>query len=182
MPLDFGIGVVWSSAKGWIQLDPETERSRAAFSVVGPYLEAAYYPLRYDFGDDLWLRAGARASVDWLFQSNAPEHRGVGGFLGGQVEFVRGVQGLFADVNHDSAVVGYARGGVGVGLFGGGQLVKLADAQVVSVVAGMSFRVPFMAGIACCLGISGKDPTSSRPAQPRQNYVVAKPTRKAPER
>jgi hypothetical protein len=179
-PVDFGVGVVWSAAKGWVQGEPEAERERAAFSVVGPYLEVDYYPLRYNISNDLWLRAGVRTSVDWLFQRNAPEHMGVGGFLGGQLELVESVEGLFADVDRNSAVVGYARGGIGIGLFGGAQIIKFQDAQVANVIGGLSFRIPFMAGVACCIGLGDSSSTNSQPSQQRKSYVIAKPKRKAP--
>jgi hypothetical protein len=170
---DFGLGYQ-------AEFPPAHEQDGQA--VHGPYLELGAYPLSAQLGSNLTLRGGAYATVASLWRTGLPSP-GVGGSLGGLVEISGGADGTFAGSGSDGSVVaGYARGRWGVGLWGSGSLHDFSDGAYRGVAAGLSVRLPLLAGVVCCAwpefgkhggGGSARSASSTprlrrTPAQPRR--------------
>jgi len=115
----------------------------------GPYAELGLYPLRAPLGRRTRLRWGSYASADVvLADQRAP---GVGATLGTLLELSgESAGGSFSHVDEDSAVFGAAQGQWAVGLFANTALREVNDDFSQSVVTGMSLRLPFVVGVACC--------------------------------
>lgn len=152
-------------------------------TVHGPYLELGAYPLVTPLGASLTLRGGAYASVASLWRAGLDEP-GVGGSLGALVEVSGGAAGSFAGSGDDgTAVFGVARGRWGIGLWGGGSLRDFSDGAYRGVAAGVSVRLPLLAGVVCCawpdFSHSGGGSASSRSAAstPRLRRTPARPRR-----
>lgn len=122
----------------------------AGKTVHGPYVELGAYPLVAHLGPTLTLRGGTYATVASLFREGLDEP-GVGGSLGARVELSGGAAGTFAGSGSDgTAVVGVARGRWGIGLWGSGSLQDFSDGAYHGVAAGVSVRLPLLAGVVCC--------------------------------
>lgn len=119
-------------------------------TVHGPYLELGAYPLRARLGSGVGLRGGAYGTIDGLWRSDSRDS-GLGGSLGLLLELAGNSQGAFAGSGSDgSAVAGYARGRWGVGLWGSAALRDFEDGAYRTVAAGVSVRIPLLAGVVCC--------------------------------
>lgn len=128
---------------------PAAENSEVK-TVHGPYLELGAYPLSARLGSSLTLRGGAYGTVAGLWRADLPKP-GLGGSLGALVEVSGSADGTFAGSGSDgSLVAGYARGRWGVGLWGSGSLQDFSDGAYRGVAAGVSVRLPLLAGVVCC--------------------------------
>lgn len=143
--LDVGIGYN-------VEADDRKEASigRRAPTLYGPYLELGAYPLRLPVSERYALRAGANSSLDILFRDGY-EGAGVGLSVGPSFELTGNVTGPFNTEEDDGSVtVGDASGYWAVGLFGNASLRKFEAQYSRGFAAGISFRIPFAFGIACC--------------------------------
>jgi hypothetical protein len=170
---DFGLGY---------QAEFAPAHQEGARTVHGPYLELGAYPLSAKLGSDLTLRGGAYGTVSSLFRAGLPTP-GVGGSLGALVEIGGGAEGTFAGSGSDGSVVaGYARGRWGVGLWSSGSLHDFSDGAYRGVAAGLSVRLPLLAGVVCCAwpefgkhGGAGSPRSAS--STPRLRRTPARPRR-----
>jgi hypothetical protein len=137
---------------------------RRRTSVHGPYLEGGYYPVRLPAGSAT-LRLGLRANADLLFLQS----RGVTGYGGTLVtEFEIGgySAGALADEDDedDDTAFGTVFGSWSLGAFAGGSARSFPGSSYAGLTTGLSVRVPFIAGIACCVwpgeGSDGADDAS----------------------
>jgi hypothetical protein len=139
--LDVGLGYQAEFAP------PETS---TVGTVHGPFLELGAYPLSAQLGSGVGLRGGAYGTVDGLWRTGS-SNPGLGGSLGLLVELAGNSEGAFAGSSSDgSAIAGYARGRWGVGLWGSGSLRDFQDGAYRVVAAGVSVRIPLLAGVLCC--------------------------------
>jgi hypothetical protein len=162
----------------------EMTTDRRAPTLYGPYLELSAYPLRLPVSERYALRAGASSSLDVLFREGA-DSPGVGLSLGPSLELTGNVTGRFnTEADDGSVTVGDALGYWAVGLSGAASLRKFEDHYSRGFAAGISFRIPFAFGIACCAvphfggsdDSSGSDASSSSsgPTRTRANPRPAK--------
>jgi hypothetical protein len=124
----------------------------------GPYLEGAYYPLRLPAGGATF-RWGARANVDLLFLEPR-DAMGWGGTLVTELEIGGHSTGDFADADGDGAVFGTAFGSWSIGAFAGGSTRTFPGSRYGGLTVGLSARLPFMAGIVCCVWSGGGESDS----------------------
>jgi hypothetical protein len=156
----------------------------------GPYAELGFYPLRASVGRGTRLRWGSYASADAVFaESGTP---GPGATLGTVFEVTGSTSGTFSRADQDTAVAGAAFGQWAFGLFASTSLREVDDRFSQSVITGMSLRVPFAAGVACCFwpsvasddrtqvasSSSSKAAKQTRPSPSKRSYRVARPRRK----
>jgi hypothetical protein len=137
-------------------------------SAHGPYLEGAYYPVRLPAGRATF-RWGARANADLLFLPPR-DVMGWGGTLVTELELGGHSDGAFANADEDGAVFGTSFGSWSIGAFAGGSTRSFPASSYQGFTAGLSARLPFMAGIVCCAwpgtsdddGNSGSSSSSKR--------------------
>jgi hypothetical protein len=155
-PFDAGVGYGGDLVFG--HAPPPYDRRMSAH---GPYLEGAYYPLRLPAGGATF-RWGARANADLLFLG-ASDVTGWGGTVVTEVEIGGHASGAFEDADGDGAALGTAIGSWSIGAFAGGSARTFPNSRYAGFTAGLSARLPFMAGILCCAwsGGSGSDSGSS---------------------
>jgi hypothetical protein len=122
-------------------------------SAHGPYLEAAYYPLRVPAGNAM-LRWGARGNLDLLYLE-PKDVMGFGGTAVTELEITGHAAGAFADADGDGAVFGTSWGQWSVGAFVGGSARSFPVTNYRAITAGFAARIPFAAGIVCCAFFSG---------------------------
>lgn len=126
-----------------------TEKSTP--SVYGPYLELGTYPEVARISTALTLKAGLYGSADLLYRSGYAD-AGMGGTIGGLVELTARTDGVFSNENRDGSVVyGTSAGRWAVGLFSSGSVRSFSDGAYSEIVIGLSARVPFAAGVVCCV-------------------------------
>jgi len=156
-------------------------------SAHGPYLEGAYYPVRLPAGGATF-RWGARANLDLLFLEPR-DVMGWGGTVVTELEIGGHSSGAFADADGDGAVFGTAFGGWSIGAFAGGSARSFPDSRYGAFTAGLSARLPFMAGILCCAwsggggsdsGSSSSSTTTVRLPKRRHQTKPATPVRSSP--
>ena len=147
-PFDVGLG--WG-------LDAPAKDGPGAI-VHGPELELGYYPFRTRNGKND-IRLGAFTAGELLFSETASGAPGYGGTLGVNLELTGFSQGK---LQGDGLAGGYV-GTWGVGVFAAASHRSVGEASYVAAVLGLSVRVPFLGGIACCADASDIDlPSSSR--------------------
>ena len=150
--------------------------------VHGPYLELGAYPVSARLGPSLTLRGGTYGTVSSLWRTDLPSP-GVGGSLGALVEISGGTAGTFAGSGSDGSVVaGYARGRWAIGLWGSGSLHDFSDGAYRGVAAGLSVRLPLLAGVVCCAWPDfskhgGGGSARSASSAPRLRRTPARPRR-----
>ncbi len=178
-PVDVGLGYQADFIAGSERPTQPVERRDSHDLAHGPYLEAAYYPLRPRVGEATYLRVGGRGNADLLFLE--PDQRvGLGGSAAVELELVRDVTGPFVDAGDDGVVVGAQQGQWALGLFVGGTVRRFPDATYGGLTLGVSVRLPLAAGFACCAWPSKSDDESSREAR-RRAEPHASPPAAAPE-
>lgn len=162
-------------------------------SAHGPYLEAAYFPLRVPAGKAVF-RWGARGDLDLLYLE--PKNvLGWGGTLVTELEITGHAQGAFADADGDGAVFGTAWGQWSLGAFVGASARDFPVSHYQAITAGISARLPFMLGIVCCafisprsssgggssnISFSGGSSTTATAPRPRHETRPATPVRSSP--
>ena len=149
----------------------------------GPYAELGFYPLRTGLGRTTRLRWGSYASADAVFEETTTP--GPGATLGTLLELTGSTSGTFSSSDKDSAVAGAAFGQWAFGLFASTSLREVDRRFSQSVITGMSLRVPFAVGVACCfwpsfdaIDSSQVASSSSSRATPKRKYRAARPRRK----
>jgi hypothetical protein len=129
----------------------ELPTASSAPRVYGPYLELGTYPVIANVSSAITLKAGLYGSADLLYRSRFPD-AGVGGTVGGLVELTGRTDGVFSDQSRDGSIVyGRSAGRWAVGLFGSGSVRSFSDGAYSDLVIGLSVRVPFAAGVICCV-------------------------------
>jgi hypothetical protein len=157
-------------------------------TIHGPYAELGVYPLRLSVAPRTRVRWGGYASADAVLMRDRDP--GLGATFGSLLEVTGEVRnGRFAKIDSDSTVVGAAQGQWAVGWFASTTLRELDDDFSQSLVTGLSVRLPFVVGLACCawprLGkrdrqveraakVSAEKPPRTRP---RRVYRPARPRR-----
>jgi hypothetical protein len=151
--------------------------------VQGPYVQTAYSPWRRDLGN-AWVRVGARADLDLLFVGHA-RATGFGGSAVLELELSQDASGPFVSEDDDDPgfVAGVQHGRWAFALFAGGTLRQFEAAGYGGLTAGVSLRLPFVAGIACCAwpGRSSEVAQPRQRAQPRPR-LVRRPAKPRPRR
>jgi hypothetical protein len=143
--LDVGVGYVAEGSSG-----QDNANGTKAVTLQGPYLEVSAYPLRVPIGEKYGLRMGATSSVEALFREGS-SNAGVGLTVGPALEFTGNASGPFASEDDDGGVtVGQASGYWAVGLFANGSVRKFDEHYSSAFTGGISFRIPFAFGVACC--------------------------------
>jgi hypothetical protein len=119
-------------------------------SVHGPYLEGGYYPVRLPAGGATF-RLGLRANADLLFQPRGVT--GYGGTLVTEFEIGGYAAGGLSDEDDedDDTAFGTVFGSWSLGGFAGGSARSFPGSSYAGLTAGLSVRVPFIAGVACCV-------------------------------
>lgn len=140
---DFGLGY---RAEWRIDAKPATEGRSAALQ--GPYAEVGVYPLRASLGSGTRLRWGGYASADAVFGED--RKFGPGATLGTLLEVTGDGAGSFTSTDSEGGVTGLAYGQWALGLFAHASLRRADDRFSQSLITGLSFRLPFVAGVACC--------------------------------
>jgi hypothetical protein len=156
----------------------------------GPYAEFGFYPLRARVGSGTRLRWGSYVSADAVFGEGTKP--GPGATFGTLIEVTGSTSGTFSSTDQDSAVAGAAFGQWAFGMFASTSLREVDDSFSQSVITGMSLRVPFAVGVACCFwpslasndrskvasSSSSASTPNSRRSAPKRSYRVARPRRK----
>lgn len=145
-PFDVGLGYGVEGSSGH-----ENANGTNPTAIHGPYLEFSALPLRRPLiGERLGLRLGATTAIDYLFRDNTTD-AGVGLSAGPLLELTGAANGPFVSVSGPGDFsVGQASGYWAVGLFGNVTMRKFDDQYSQAYSAGISVRVPFAYGIACC--------------------------------
>jgi hypothetical protein len=150
----------------------------------GPYVEVGMYPLRVAVSRGTRLRWGSYTSADLVLGENSSF--GPGATFGTLIELTGSTSGTFSQADNQGGVLGAAFGQWAFGMFANTSLREIDDHLSQSVTAGMSLRVPFAAGIACCFWPSLSSSSSSsrsvakrsQPPERKRTYRVARPRRK----
>jgi hypothetical protein len=178
-PLDLVDGAEANKVDVGVGYAGEFGATPEAQTVYGPFVQVGVYPWNAPIGARTHLRFGGSAAIERVYRSGGSD-AGVGGTLGASLELLGPVSGPFAGASHDGAVLGMARGVWSVGLFADASMRSFPEGAYRSVTAGVSLRVPFLAGIACCAFHSsphesgdfgapaGGHEVSRVPARPRQ--------------
>jgi hypothetical protein len=147
----FDAGLGYGGDRVFGQVAPAFKRRT---SVHGPYLEGAYYPVRLPAGSATF-RLGLRANADLLFLQ--PEGiTGYGGTLVTEFEIGGYTAGGLSDEDDeddedDESAFGTVFGSWSLGAFGGGSARSFPGSSYAGLTPGLSVRVPFIAGVACCV-------------------------------
>jgi hypothetical protein len=144
----FDVGVGWG-------VDAPAKDGAGAV-VHGPELELGYYPLRTRNGNND-IRLGAFTAAELLFSEAAPGAPGYGGTLGINLELTGFSQGK---LQGDGIAGGYV-GTWGIGVFAAASHRNVGEASYVAGVLGLSVRIPFVGGVACCADASDIELPSS---------------------
>jgi|GEM_PF-1749829 len=147
-------------------------------SAHGPYLEIGAYPTLARFNERSRLRLGGFASGELLFREGAST--GTGQTLGALLEFSHDVDGPFAGSGDDGGFVfGQALGKLSAGVFVNASFRQFREQNELGVSGGLSFRIPYSAGVACCAPIFGssrnKGSVEVRSAPPAHRLVRTAP-------
>jgi hypothetical protein len=147
----------------------------------GPYAELGFYPLRLAVGRGTRFRWGSYTSADAVLRDGAGF--GPGATLGTLIELSGTTSGTFSNADDQGGVAGAAFGQWAFGMFANTSLRAIDDRVSQSMTAGMSLRVPFAAGVACCFWPSLASSASKKsvarrsqdPPARRRRYRVARP-------
>ncbi len=160
----------------------------------GPYAELGLYPVRPRLSRSTRLRFGGYTSADAILTS--AREPGLGATLGTLVELTGFSSGAFGHADDEDLVGGVTHGQWAVGLFASSSFRNADDRFSQTISTGLSFRMPFVVGIACCAwpgnwssSTSEEDSSEPRPAskswhpkrsQPekRRDYEPARPRKK----
>lgn len=134
---DFGFGY----RSEWV-LD-DTERP-----LHGPYAELGLYPVRPRLTNEMRLRFGGYTSADAVLTS--AREPGLGATLGTLLEITGFSSDSFGHSDEDGAVAGMNHGQWAVGVFAATSFRNADDRFSQTLTTGLSFRMPFVAAVACC--------------------------------
>jgi hypothetical protein len=116
----------------------------------GPYVELGAYPLRTHRGE--WTaRAGLRTSVEALITDEGWGNTGYGASVALALEIASFAKGMFGAGGADGFILGGAHGEGGLGAFAGMSHRRFSDDSYWLASAGLSLRVPAVAGVICCM-------------------------------
>jgi len=157
---DFGLGYVASDAYG-----------DTSALTQGPFVELEYFPWQKRKDLRPRVRWGVRGSADLLFATVGGEREiGFGALAGFGFEYT-GFAGLApfvapmhsndnldgdSDGDNDGAIIGIAHGEWSIGMFAGVEVKNIASQTAFAGLLGVEGRLPFGAGIICCMW-SGDD-------------------------
>jgi len=144
----FDVGVGWS-------LDAPAQDGASAI-VHGPELELGYYPLRARNGKND-VRLGAFTAAELLFSEAADGPPGYGGTFGINLELTGFSKGKL----QGEGIAGGYVGTWAVGVFAAASHRNVGNASYATGVVGLSVRIPFVGGVACCADASDIDLPSS---------------------
>lgn len=114
----------------------------------GPYAELGLYPLRPRLSRTTRLRFGGYTSADAVLAS--VREPGLGATLGALVEVTGFSSGAFGHSDGEDTVGGVSHGRWAVGLFASTSFRNVDQRFSQTLTTGLSLRIPFVAGIACC--------------------------------
>lgn len=127
--------------------------------VHGPYLELDGYAIPAK-KTGASVRVGARGTFDLLLANyDYDRHVGAGGMLAALVEFVDYGQSEFTSDDGETSTAGITAGELSIGGFLGASYRNLGAQSYWGAVIGVTVRLPFVAGVACCY--TGSDSSSS---------------------
>ncbi len=125
--------------------------------VHGPYLELDGYAIPAKKTGSS-VRVGARGTLDLLLANYEYErHVGAGGMLAALVEFVDYGQSEFESDDGETTTAGITAGELSIGGFLGASYRNLGAQSYWGAVIGVTVRLPFVAGVACCYTGSDSD-------------------------
>jgi len=179
---DFGAGYAADWISGEAATGPDQAARREHVSAQGPYLEGSYAPFRYPIGEGTALRLGARTDLDLLFLGT-DARTGFGGSGVVEFEISHDVFGPFVSDDDDEpgVLAGVQRGRWALALFAGGSFRDFGGESYGGVTGGVSVRLPFLAGIACCAW-PGHDDDADDAKRKRAHARPRSPRRKAQPR
>jgi hypothetical protein len=154
-PIDFGVGYQ-------LEIPPEGARG----TLHGAELELGWYPLSFDVNGTN-ARVGPITTTEMLVlrdEPNAPT--GYGASLGLAIELTGYTAGGFSQQADKGAVVGVAAGQWALGMYAAAATRSVGRERYWLATVGVSGRIPFLLGVACCavpeeLGNSSSSDTSS---------------------
>ncbi len=150
-------------------------------NAYGPYVEVGAYKtlVRWDTAQ---LRSGGFVSLEALWLGSQP-NAGVGAMVGGLLEIGGQVTGPFADSDDDPGfVAGVAEGRWALGLFASASARQFETERQLAVAGGVSLRIPFAAGVACCAWNAETSGSSSVSVTDHDHHHHEKPVRRTPAR
>jgi hypothetical protein len=182
-PFDLGAGYVLDLLSGPVARGSDVPALDEHAYVQGPYVQAAYSPWRWDIGS-AWLRVGGRGDLDLLFVGDARD-TGFGGSAVLELELSQDASGPLVSEDDDEPgfVAGVQQGRWAFAAFAGGTLRQFDATGYGGLTAGVSLRLPFVAGIACCAW-PGRNREGAQPrkrAQPRAR-PARRPAKPLPRR
>ena len=141
-PVDIGLGVVSDS-------DPDEDY----VSTVGPGLEVGAYPGRASFSEgDAIARGGLVHHVDLHVTTDAVTRELLGdAYVAGALLAAVEVAWFGEGFGSSKDVIGVFYGEMALGVWAGIRGRIEPDAFVVTPAIGLSIRLPFLAGIVCCV-------------------------------
>ncbi len=147
----------------------------------GPYLEGAYYPVRLPVGSTSTFRWGARVNADLLFLEPL-DLLGYGAMAATEIELSGDANGPFAEADEqDGILAGAAIGQWSIGAFLGGAVRAFPEARYGALTAGISVRIPFAFGVACCAWSWGSDATTTETTEHSEpHHHHAEPAKSPP--
>jgi hypothetical protein len=173
---DFGFGY----RSEWVLDDSEQP-------LHGPYAELGLYPVRSRLSNETRLRFGGYTSADALLTS--AREPGYGATLGTLIEVTGFSSGAFGHSDGDDAVGGLSHGQWAVGLFANTSFRNADDRFSQTLSTGLSFRMPFVVGVACCAWPRGNwslselgSSTSDDSSEPRRSSKGSHRKRSEPEK
>jgi hypothetical protein len=129
-------------------------------NVHGPYTEFAAFPWRKNYARST-LRAGAYIDAELLVaRVDGVGEIGPGGTLGAMFEYTGVTVGDFASADEDSAIIGIGAGQWAIGLYAAAGYRHLGLGDYWTFTAGITARIPFTAGIICCVDPFGDEDSS----------------------
>lgn len=141
----------------WLRLRGHEQASH------GPAVELGYYPLQLSL-DELQLRAGGLLLSELLVPMSSGEPAAFGSGVAAAVELSGFSDGPFTQNSSDDSggfAAGYAYGQGAFGLFAGLMGRDLGGEPYWAATFGISGRLPFFGGIACCIWSSSSDDEDS---------------------
>ena len=132
-------------------------------TVHGPYAEVAVFPWQKSHADST-LRAGGYVDAELVVaRVGGVDELGPGGTLGAMFEYTGVTVGDFASADEDSAIIGIGAGQWAIGLFTAAGYRHLGRGEYWTFTAGLTARIPFTAGVICCLDPFGDDSSGDHP-------------------
>lgn len=141
----------------------------------GPYAEVGMYPFQSVLSSTYRLRGGALATSELFLLDDHGDRAGFG--VAAALELV----GFYGGVFDTPEAIGLMYGEWGVGAFAGPG-VRLADSgQRWAGTFGVSVRIPFMAGLFCCIDpFSDDTQTRASTSRHKSTWSSGRPTRWEP--